>query len=316
MPTKKLRPVDVVAKAITNAKRDRDAIEARLQAHTPFQIFAKEVASLLEFRKEVERLGSSPLYHGLASNSDRIEKQLSQKVGYLELFDAIYFAPEEFSGLYFDPSEQISQSEERFSSVIASWKSGNIKKGFVEYIFSPGNDVPDQIRGHNDHIKRVRAYAPRLLPIVSKYRPSYDLINCFISDNKDQIGQISRLSRKLYSLEDELKASRQFERAHGKTLAITARAKNETRPRVDNLRNLVERTPQCPYCGQALEQNAHLDHIHPVSCGGLSVLENLAWSCDRCNILKSDRTVMEFCELSNLDFLSVASRLRTMGKRL
>lgn len=316
MPTKKLRPVDVVSKAIDKAKTDRDSIELALQAHTPFKNFAKDVLSLVTFRKEIEQLGRSPFHYGVSSYVDRIEKELSQRNGYLELFDSIYFSPQEFSGLFCDPSYQIQQAEKIFSSVISEWKAGNIKKSFVDYIFSPGDDVPDQVKGHNAHIKRVREFAPRIMPIVEKYRSAHDRVERLVSDNREQIGQIGKLKRRIYSLEDELKESRRFERAHGKTLAITARAKSDTRARVDKMRQLVERTSNCPYCGLALGSNAHLDHIHPVSCGGLSVLDNLVWACDRCNGLKSDRTVMEFCELAKLDFLAVASRLKALGKRI
>jgi hypothetical protein len=34
----------------------------------------------------------------------------------------------------------------------------------------------------------------------------------------------------------------------------------------------------------------HVEHILPVSRGGPSILENLAWCCPSCNLHKSDRT--------------------------
>lgn len=34
----------------------------------------------------------------------------------------------------------------------------------------------------------------------------------------------------------------------------------------------------------------HLEHITPVTCGGLSSLENLALACVSCNLHKSDRS--------------------------
>lgn len=316
MSTKKLRPVDVVSKAIDKAKIDRESIMNALQAHSPFQNFVKDAISLIKFRREIEQLGPSPFYYGLTLHIDRIEQELSKASDYLELFDSNYFSSREFPELFFDPSYQIEQAERVFSLVISDWKSGKIKKSFIDHIFSPGDDIPDQVKSHNAGIKQMREFTLRIMPIVDKYRPAHDRVDRFISDNKEQIGQISKLRRKIYSLEGELTESRRFERAHGKTLAITARAKADTRARVDKMRHLVERTLNCPYCGLALGKNAHLDHIHPVSCGGLSVLDNLVWACDRCNGLKSDRTVMEFCELSKLDFLAIASRLKALRKRL
>ena len=49
---------------------------------------------------------------------------------------------------------------------------------------------------------------------------------------------------------------------------------------------------RCEYCRmhQALQgATFHLEHIIPSSCGGATVLENLAWACPTCNFRKSDR---------------------------
>lgn len=49
----------------------------------------------------------------------------------------------------------------------------------------------------------------------------------------------------------------------------------------------------CYYCG-AFAPNGHADHIIPASRGGLSTLDNLVWSCVKCNCSKSDRTPQEW----------------------
>ena len=40
----------------------------------------------------------------------------------------------------------------------------------------------------------------------------------------------------------------------------------------------------CSYCGEATE---HLDHILPISKGGLTNIDNMAPSCSKCNLLKN-----------------------------
>jgi hypothetical protein len=49
---------------------------------------------------------------------------------------------------------------------------------------------------------------------------------------------------------------------------------------------------RCEYCAmhQALQgATFHLEHIVPVSSGGPTTLENLAWACPGCNLTKSNR---------------------------
>lgn len=42
----------------------------------------------------------------------------------------------------------------------------------------------------------------------------------------------------------------------------------------------------CEYCLQEIEGSYHLEHIVPISKGGKNVLENLAISCQTCNLKK------------------------------
>lgn len=58
---------------------------------------------------------------------------------------------------------------------------------------------------------------------------------------------------------------------------------------------------RCWYCGRYLtlfpkrDNTFTVDHIHPVSKGGLRIVEeNLAPCCHSCNQLKSDRTIEQF----------------------
>lgn len=44
----------------------------------------------------------------------------------------------------------------------------------------------------------------------------------------------------------------------------------------------------------------HLEHIRPVSQGGLTQLDNLAWACPACNLCKSNRTRLPDPDTSDL----------------
>ena len=49
---------------------------------------------------------------------------------------------------------------------------------------------------------------------------------------------------------------------------------------------------RCEYCGthQSLQGALfHLEHVVPISRGGATDLENLAWACPGCNLRKSNR---------------------------
>jgi hypothetical protein len=52
---------------------------------------------------------------------------------------------------------------------------------------------------------------------------------------------------------------------------------------------------RCEYCRmhQALQgATFHVEHIVPLSQGGLSELHNLAWACPGCNLRKADRILV------------------------
>lgn len=50
----------------------------------------------------------------------------------------------------------------------------------------------------------------------------------------------------------------------------------------------------CAYCGEYLNGKYHIDHKVPVSRGGTNDLENLQFTCARCNIVKQAMTHEEF----------------------
>jgi 5-methylcytosine-specific restriction endonuclease McrA len=51
---------------------------------------------------------------------------------------------------------------------------------------------------------------------------------------------------------------------------------------------------RCFYCGVAIDESSHLDHMTPVVQGGSSNISNLAMACSRCNDAKHGKNVDEF----------------------
>lgn len=75
----------------------------------------------------------------------------------------------------------------------------------------------------------------------------------------------------------------------------------------------------CPYCCGELgpfngDNAAHLEHIHPVSKGGLSTIENTVFICSSCNSKKSNMTLNSFISNFSLERDAVFERLTLLGK--
>jgi 5-methylcytosine-specific restriction endonuclease McrA len=72
---------------------------------------------------------------------------------------------------------------------------------------------------------------------------------------------------------------------------------------------------RCPYCEEKLSfEQSHVDHIHPVSKGGLSEDDNLVLVCAPCNISKGKKTLRAFCRDADLNYDVVVARLEQIGK--
>jgi hypothetical protein len=71
----------------------------------------------------------------------------------------------------------------------------------------------------------------------------------------------------------------------------------------------------CPYCNRLFKKNTMvLDHIYPVSRGGLDTISNTVLSCNRCNSTKTNKTLVVFCVEMGFDIVVVTKRLLEKGK--
>lgn len=49
----------------------------------------------------------------------------------------------------------------------------------------------------------------------------------------------------------------------------------------------------CPYCNGRIKKG-HLDHIVPLTNGGMHSLDNLVWACAECNMRKTNTSLLKF----------------------
>lgn len=69
-------------------------------------------------------------------------------------------------------------------------------------------------------------------------------------------------------------------------LAVT-----ENSPKTSELKAWLEKGGKCVFCG---EKGNHIDHILPLSRGGMHVWGNIRLLCKRCNYAKGNQTDGEF----------------------
>lgn len=54
--------------------------------------------------------------------------------------------------------------------------------------------------------------------------------------------------------------------------------------------------PNPPNCTKQYNDTLTLDHIYPQILGGKTTLENSLLACAQCNMMKSDKSFIEFCK--------------------
>lgn len=151
---------------------------------------------------------------------------------------------------------------------------------------------------------------------IPKIESAIRLLGNVYSQSREYVTRVREIEKQLALAEEKRAAIDRFEAKHGKALAKGAAADNKTRKRVTNLKVVVKKTKDCPYCGGELGVEPHLDHIYPVTKGGLSIVENLIWCCSTCNGLKSDKGLMQFLKEQGFPIDQTLTRLHSLGKHV
>jgi 5-methylcytosine-specific restriction endonuclease McrA len=118
--------------------------------------------------------------------------------------------------------------------------------------------------------------------------------------------------------EEKLKVAKEKEKLHELHARVASNVKEKREQAKKFRRDLhkqLSKAAVCPYCGGLLsDSNAHLDHIYPISKGGLSTLKNLVFVCDRCNLDKSDSMLRKFLQQIGCNEQQVYDRLDILKK--
>lgn len=142
-----------------------------------------------------------------------------------------------------------------------------------------------------------------------------DLLNDILDVADKYDNEIYKLDSEIISIKKKASERTSKEKLKSK-LAKAARSDEKIRSESSTFRRNIKKTELCPYCSKSIGTKPHLDHIYPVSKGGLNLDENLVYCCNSCNSKKSDKSLRQFCIENQLNFLEVTDRLASMGKHI
>ena len=127
--------------------------------------------------------------------------------------------------------------------------------------------------------------------------------------------EVRSIDAKIADIKKQLRDIKKEETYHLK-MAKAAAFDDDARQQARGLKSKIEKQDNCPYCSNAISGESHLDHIHPLSKGGLNIAENLVNCCAKCNLRKSDKGVFQFCKEQGFEYEEVCNRLLMMGKHV
>jgi hypothetical protein len=214
-------------------------------------------------------------------------------------------------GLYVNVLEKLNSSIKYHTDMISEMEKKGTSDSFLVRIAT--NKVnPESLKNSKSALIECRKHLTK----VFNYAAAIQLINRMRETSKTNVLKIIKIEERLKPAKLKLQALEKFEKKHGKAFAKAAAAEKQTRQRATSIKRMVKKTTHCPYCNNQLGADAHLDHIYPVSKGGLSIIENLVWCCSSCNSLKSDKGLIQFLNESGATLSDSISRLQKLGKHV
>jgi hypothetical protein len=188
------------------------------------------------------------------------------------------------------------------------------------------NDVISEIEKQRVRLKHYEETNPfkdyfkiqeikKNLPASNKKLFKFGGVSHYVYFNSIDINFINLCIKKLSDKEIERKKSIDILKAKVASNASETRKIAESFKRKYPLNRQLNKLRDCPYCNSSLEKNnAHLEHIYPVSKGGKSSSENLVWICSPCNQRKSNKTLTAFIKIHGMDRESIELNLDFLDK--
>jgi hypothetical protein len=220
--------------------------------------------------------------------------------------NAPYFAR---NGLKLNLHYLLQQELNFLASSIREIETQGTTDSFFGKLFS-GKSTPEKLNSlRNEHssLNHFRIYVDRIESAAAEINKVWEL-------SKKTMRRFHEIEERIQLAKLKLGAIERFEIKYGKDIAKGKAADSKTRQTIGSIKRLVKKTSTCPYCNLALGDSPHLDHIYPVSRGGLNIIENLVWCCSSCNSAKSDKGLITFLQERGLSVADVSTRLKALGK--
>lgn len=114
---------------------------------------------------------------------------------------------------------------------------------------------------------------------IQNYKKDVEILNKNYSSKKE------RLLRKQEIEQERIEKEKRRNEKEERIKALAFQNKEKSRQLASSIKNKVEKNNLCPYCGSEIIE-AHVDHIYPISKGGLSTKCNMVMVCSKCNMQK------------------------------
>jgi len=283
--------------------------------------FADELEELNQKYADRERKLYSE-FHNISSN----------KKATGELHGIFYFAP--FLCMFFIPAFADLPPKDSFFAnnlvIFALWVLLLVLVGLLSTLVENRAKAKNKERENKINIiissdKELKSLTESKAPLEKKVSEISNEVQRYFETNieplkeevitlQNRIDEISSLLKDV--LADLLKTTRKKER-NAKYKAVLGEARDQSQSIKNFLLSETDENWTCPYCNEKKDkETAEADHIHPVSKGGQSTLQNMVLICYDCNRGKTDSTLRNFCKVKGYSFDEVCERLESDGKEI
>jgi len=254
--------------------------------------------------KDLHLYGTRSMYHR------EYERKIERWKYSLPIDDLCSFA-QSFVGFGKEIKKSIQSYLRHTENRLAGFREKGLTNSFWVSLFTSKVDAETLRR--EEQTKAEYLALSQEIPEVEK---AVKLLEEVTAETCGYSSRILQIKERLSIAVEKKEAIERFEAKHGKALAKAASVDKKARGRATSLKRLVKKTKECPYCGADLGPNPHLDHIYPISKGGLSIVENVVWCCSSCNEVKMDKGLVQFLKGRGVPIEQALSKLHSLGKHV
>lgn len=175
-----------------------------------------------------------------------------------------------------------------------------------------------------DDIKKIIGELRFIDSLIAEYSKR---INRFLREEKSEAKKKERDEKKLILEQKKLDAGllreqKRKEKEEKKQAELNTyknkvqQKEKEKRKTLKKMKPTLKHLGYCPYCFESFSADSvtHVDHIYPLSKGGLESAKNLVVVCSTCNLNKGKLTLNSFIKKFNLNRDAIEKELDLLGK--